>query len=102
MTPAEEAEMKRIQQELGPRFCHRTEKIPISTVMASPTFSKRMPPEQVFYGWLGQAVEKAANCAECGLCEERCPYHLPIKELLAERVKWFREEKRKYEESKTK
>lgn len=32
------------------------------------------------YEVLGDA--KASNCTECGLCEEKCPYNLPIREML--------------------
>ena len=43
-------------------------------------------------------MEKAANCTECGECEERCPYHLPIREMIAEYVNWYQAEERKYQE----
>ena len=33
---------------------------------------------------LSDAIEKATACLECGDCEERCPYHLPIMKLLKE------------------
>jgi hypothetical protein len=28
----------------------------------------------------------ASDCTECGECEERCPYLIPIREMLAEAV----------------
>ncbi|MBA7678245.1 hypothetical protein ES703_86518 [subsurface metagenome] len=105
MTTAEQQEMERLRQELGTRFCRRcqycqpcSEEIPITTVMTSASFAKRMPPERFFSGMVSEAMEKAANCTECGDCEERCPYHLPIREMIAEQVKWYREEERKYQE----
>jgi len=104
MTEAEQREMARLREELGTRFCRRCdyclpcpEEIPISTVMISDSFVKRLPPERVFV-MLDAALEKAAVCTECGDCEERCPYHLPIREIIAERVEWYQEEKRKYQE----
>jgi predicted aldo/keto reductase-like oxidoreductase len=31
-------------------------------------------------------IEKAETCIQCGECESRCPYHLPIRELLPEKT----------------
>ena len=105
MTDAEQQEMQRLREELGTRFCRRcdyclpcTEKIAISTVMVSGSFAKRLPPERVFDGRFAEVLERAANCTECGDCEGRCPYHLPIREMIAEQVKWFQEEKQKYQD----
>ena len=105
MTEAEQHEMQRLRDELGTRFCRRcdycqpcTEEIPISMVMTSSSFFKRMPLERFFSGFISAGLEKAANCTDCGECEERCPYNLPIREMMAEQVKWFQEEKRKYNE----
>ena len=106
ITPAEKKQMQKLKEELGTRFCHRcdycqpcTESIAISTVMMYPSLVRRLPPEHLFSSLWGQLVEKAAGCTECGDCEERCPYHLPIRELLAEYVKLYQEGKRKYEKA---
>ena len=95
MTEAEEEAMQRLRQELGTRFCRRcdycqpcTEEIPISTVMTFRSMAKRMPPQSLFSGMVADAMEKAANCTEGGECEERCPFHLPIIEMIAQQAKW--------------
>ena len=103
MTEAEELEMERLREELGTKFCRRCEycqpcpeEIRISMVMNIRSFAKRMPPERIFTGGFSDVIDNAASCTECGDCEERCPYHLPIREMIAEQVKWYQEEKRKY------
>ncbi len=108
MTEAEQHEMQRLREELGTRFCSRcdyclpcTEEIPISTVMTARDTFKRLPKEWLFSRWIADAMENAATCTECGDCEERCPYHLPIREMIAELVQWYQEEKRKYQEQVT-
>ena len=108
MTDDEEQEMQRLRDELGTRFCRRcdyclpcTEEIPISTVMTARDTFKRLPKEWLFSRWIADAMENAATCTECGDCEERCPYHLPIREMIAELVQWYQEEKRKYQEQVT-
>jgi len=104
ITAAELEEMQKLKQELGTRFRHRcdycqpcSEGIAISNVMMYPSLARRLPPELLFSGFWGQIVEKADTCTECGECEERCPYHLPIRDLLAEYVEQYRKEKSKYQ-----
>jgi predicted aldo/keto reductase-like oxidoreductase len=102
MTDAEQQEMKRIKEELGPKFCHRCDYcqpcpqgIPISTVMYLKSLFKRLPPGRSIQ-MAAAGMEKAATCTECGECETRCPYHLPIREMLAELSEWYLEEKEKF------
>lgn len=104
MSEAEQCEMQRLRDELGTRFCRRCDycqpcpqEIPIATVMVVNTVLKRMPLERLLTGMFVDAVEKGANCTECGDCEERCPYHLPIREMIVEQVQRFRAAKRQYE-----
>ena len=91
MTGAELNEMQRLREELGNSFCRRcdycqpcTAGIPISMVMATKSLLRNMPPQRIFVDAPADAFAKAANCTECGDCEERCPYHLPIREMIAE------------------
>jgi len=103
ITEAEKLEMQRIKQEVGSTFCRRCEYcqpctagIPITTVMQFASIMKRMPPLRIFTGNIAAALEKAADCVECGDCEGRCPYHLPIMEMIRKNSKWYQAEKKKY------
>jgi len=105
MTSAELKEMVRLKQELGKSFCRRCEycqpcpvEIPIPMVMDVYGFARKSPPEMLFSGHLAELMAKAAECTKCGDCEERCPYRLPIREMIEERVNWYQAEKRKYEQ----
>ena len=44
---------------------------------------KRFSPEQV-RELAGQAMPKVEDCLDCGECIEKCPYSLPIPEMLQE------------------
>jgi len=95
-----------LKGELGTRFCRRcdycqpcTEGIQISLIMQMPNLLKRLPPETLFRGRMTEELEKAASCSHCGECEERCPFHLPIPDMVAEYNILFRAERRKWEET---
>ncbi len=104
LTASERKKMQQMKDELGTRFCRRCDycrpcqqEIPISMVMTFPSFVKRMPPERIFkQGMFEGAMAKAATCLQCGECETRCPFHLPIREMLSENLKHYEEMKAKY------
>ena len=101
----ERDEMERIRQELGTTFCRRCDycqpcpaQIRISTVMNMPSMMKRMPPASIFgQGWARSAIDAVAECQDCGECEARCPYKLPIRARMAEVVEAYREAARAWE-----
>jgi len=100
MTPAEESEMERLRAELGTRFCRRCgycqpcpEGVPIQLTMILESMMKRFPPESFFPRWGTEIVPQAENCVQCGECEEKCPYHLPIREMMEEHLALFHTQK---------
>jgi predicted aldo/keto reductase-like oxidoreductase len=104
LTEAEKGEIQRLRQELGTRFCRRCdycqpcpEGIYISIAMSTSTCLKNLSPEELFSGVIGALVEQGAQCTKCGDCEVRCPYNLPIRDMLEESHNQYLEEKRKYQ-----
>ena len=97
MNPSEEAELARIKEELGTRFCRRCnycqpcpQEISISVVLTFESFVKRMPVERLLSGGLARAMGTAETCLKCGECETRCPYGLPIREMIDEALASWR------------
>jgi hypothetical protein len=80
--------MERYRRELGEVFCRRCEYcqpcpngVIITPAMGYPIVTSRMSPS-VSVNFLKIAMESVPKCTECGLCVEKCPYELPIPELL--------------------
>jgi len=93
LTGQEKEEIQEIYKAHDKIFCRRcdyclpcTEGIPIQTVMTLPTAVKRIGKGVMNVPWAKHAYEKAEDCSECGECMERCPYDLPIPDLLKEKI----------------
>jgi hypothetical protein len=89
-------DMENIQSILGERFCHRCEYcmpcdqgVQIPSVLIFKTVAKRVSREGT-KAWLGKPMENVAKCIECGECEEKCPYNLPIIDMLKENLALFK------------
>jgi uncharacterized protein len=103
LTDSEKAEMEKLKQQLGNKFCHRCDYcqpcqsgVPISTIMTYPSFKARVTQQQMYTGVFSTFFDKAADCIECGECEERCPYHLPIRDLISEYYEQYEKDKTAY------
>jgi uncharacterized protein len=87
----------RIRKEFDKIFCRRCDyclpcpaEIPIQFVLGAHSFIKRMGPGALQNPIFANMLEKAANCTECGDCMERCPYDLPIPDIIKANLAYLR------------
>jgi len=71
-----------------------TEGIPIQFILGIRSSVRRMGREFLLRGWAREAIKKAAHCSECGECVARCPYELPIPDLIKENLQWWDEQRK--------
>jgi len=77
--------IERLRNDLGTRFCRRCgycspcpHGVQIIPLMTMESLIKRFPVDRLAEGWIASAGASVENCIECGECEEKCPYKLPI------------------------
>ena len=98
LTAEEQAKFQQVRDTLGTQFCRRcnycqpcTAGISISSCFLFDGYLQR-------YGLADWAKTRyaamgthASDCVGCGACEERCPYHLPIRDMLQKVAERFGE-----------
>jgi predicted aldo/keto reductase-like oxidoreductase len=96
----ERAEIREIRENSKQSFCRRcdyclpcTADIPIQIMIGIRTAIKRTGMDCLEKGIFKVAVERAENCTECGECMSRCPYDLPIPELIKENLQWIHDQR---------
>ena len=98
LTQEEKAKMEAIRKALGTQFCRRcnycqpcTAGIGISSVFLFEGYLSRYGLAQWARSRYAALDKKASDCVGCGVCESRCPYHLPIREMLKKAAEKFGE-----------
>lgn len=96
LTGEEQETIDRIRRELGTNFCRRcnycapcTVGINIPGVFLMEGYYNRYDLKEWAAGRYEAMAHKASDCVECGECEGRCPYNLPIREMLKNAAKTF-------------
>jgi predicted aldo/keto reductase-like oxidoreductase len=99
LTDEEEERIEEIRQIYDRNFCRRcdycqpcSEDIPIQAILGLRSMVKRMGKHILREGWQADAIEKAKGCSECEECMARCPYELPIPDLIKENLRWVDEQ----------
>ena len=95
LTEADQARIQQMRQQFDRQFCRRcdycqpcSQGINIQLMMGIKSVIKRFGnPDEI--AWVKGMAEKARDCTECGDCLPRCPYQLPIPELIKKNLEWY-------------
>ena len=96
LSEKEQTAMEEVRRQLGTHFCRRcnycapcTAGISIYSMFLMDGYLSRYGLE----GWARQRYDAmaktASDCVDCGVCETRCPYNLPIRQMLKDVAKKF-------------
>lgn len=96
LAPEEQAYIEDTRAKLGTSFCRLCghciwpdpcpQGIQVRNMMMLKTFALQIRSQTVS----DEELAKIEACTRCGTCEERCPYDLPIADLLPEKVAEYR------------
>ena len=90
LSEKELSKIDEIRRELGTQFCRRCNYcqpcaagVNISGVFLMEGYLKRYGLGEWAKSRYATFAKKAGDCIGCGVCESRCPYQLPIRQMLA-------------------
>ena len=96
LTDQEQEKMEKIRRELGTNFCRRcrycepcSAGISIYSVFLLEGYYNRYGLQDWAKARYNGMSAKASDCMDCGVCETRCPYNLPIRQMLKNAVNIF-------------
>lgn len=96
LTPEERAQCDAMKSELGKRTCRRCQYcepcpngVKIHTLVYGRSIIRRMGVARFLDWGAREAIATAEQCTECGECVTKCPYDLPIPELIVEAVEYY-------------
>lgn len=98
LTADDNREIENLRSVIGTRFCHRCgycmpceQGVNITGAMSFRSAVARGMKREAVKMMVGSAMESVEGCIECEECLGKCPYKLPIPELLRENLAAYRE-----------
>ena len=96
LTTQELAKIQAMREELGTQFCRRcgyckpcAVGIDIPGIFVLEGYLKRYGLKDWAMGRYAGMAAKASDCIQCGECESRCPYQLPIRQKMKQLARDF-------------
>ena len=96
LSQAEKEKIQAIRNDLGTQFCRRcnycapcSAGISIYTQFLLEGYYNRYNLQDWATARYEAQEKKASDCIDCGVCETRCPYNLPIRDMMKRVAKLF-------------
>ena len=96
LSEEEKAKIQTIRDSLGTQFCRRcnycapcTAGISIYTQFLLEGYYNRYNLQDWATARYNAQEKNASDCVDCGICESRCPYNLPIRDMMKRVAKLF-------------
>jgi uncharacterized protein len=96
LTEKDQERIEALRKQFNRQFCRRcdycqpcSEGIRIQLAVGLKSVIKRFGRMAQELKWMTDLIEKARNCSECGNCLPRCPYQLPIPDLIKKNLEWY-------------
>lgn len=96
LTEEDQTRIAEIKKEFDRKFCRRcdycqpcSQGINIQMAMGLRSVIRRFPHTAPEMDWIPKLIEKARTCTECDECLPRCPYQLPIPEVIKSNLDWY-------------
>ena len=98
LSPEEKNQIAAIRSQLGQNFCRRCNYcapcaagINIPNAFTAQGYVLRYGLRDFGFERYRSMEKRASDCIGCGACEDRCPYHLPIRQMLKQVAQVFGE-----------
>jgi predicted aldo/keto reductase-like oxidoreductase len=97
LTDSDMKQIESIKAELGKRFCRQClycMPCPHGVNIWMTNITRKMHrlwPEEEFYKIMEGPLKSAENCVQCGECEAKCPYGLPIRDMIQDSLVFYRQ-----------
>ncbi len=96
LTPQDQQTMNTIHTQLEKTLCRQCGKcqpcpqgVHIQMLMITKGMWRLWPREEFLNRWMPPSVESWSKCDQCEECEEKCPYHLPIRQIISENIEFY-------------
>jgi predicted aldo/keto reductase-like oxidoreductase len=97
-TSQDRRSMDEIRASIGTRYCRQCEycmPCPQGVHIPSVMWLRRLyeiwndHDWYLTWGYVQNGVDSYKKCVQCGECEKKCPFQLPIREMMAENIKFY-------------
>lgn len=99
LAPSEMKEIEDIRRQYDKSFCRRcdycqpcSEQIPIQLILGMRYAIHRFGDAILQKEWMQAGIANARRCSQCEECMDRCPYDLPIPDLIRDNLRWLDED----------